>query len=139
MDVICYEKSDIGVSSEKPEKFRDDSFPVDFFGREQWESICEVELELPTEEAIGDVSTSEVFIIDTILDELLTEIEVLLFWMERHNRELVVYSVILNEVRDLPRNDEQMLRRLSMTESWRMTGIKRTNYMQDRGNTKQKV
>ena len=117
MDVIFYEKSDIAISSEKPEKLRDDSFPVDFFGREQWESICEVESELPTEEAIGDVSTSEVFVIDTILDEILTEIEVLLFWMERHNRELVVYSVILNEVRDLPRNDEQMLRRLSMTES----------------------
>ena len=87
MDVIFYEKSDIGVSSEKPEKLRDDSFPVDFFGREQWESISEIKPELATEEAIGDISTSEVFVIDTILDEILTEIEVLLFWMERHGEE----------------------------------------------------
>ena len=87
MDVIFYEKSDIGVSSEKPEKLGDDSLPIDTLGREQWESISEVELELPTEEAIGDISTSEVFVIDTILDEILTEIEVLLFWMESHKSE----------------------------------------------------
>ena len=87
MDVVLDEKSDIAISSEKPEKLRDDSFPIDTLGREQWESISEVELELPTEEAIGDISTSEVFVIDTILDEILTEIEVLLFWMERHGEE----------------------------------------------------
>ena len=87
MDVIFYEKSDIAISSEKPEKFCDDSFPVDFFRREKWESICEVESELPTEEAISDIATSEIFIVYTILDELLTESEVLLFWMERHGEE----------------------------------------------------
>ena len=88
MDVILYEKSDIGVSSEKPEKLGDDSLPIDTLGREEWKSISEVKPELATEEAIGDIPTSEVFVIDTILDEVLTEIEVLLFWMESHNREL---------------------------------------------------
>lgn len=87
MDIILYEKSDIGVSAKEPEKLSDDSLPVDTLRSEQWESICEVESKLPTEEAISHISTSEIFIIDSFLYELTTEIEVLLFWVDRHNDE----------------------------------------------------
>ena len=43
MDIIFDEESDIAVSAKKPEKLRDDSFPVDFLGREEWESVFEIE------------------------------------------------------------------------------------------------
>ena len=94
MDVIFYEKSDIAVSSEKPEKLGDDSFPVDFFRREKWKSICVVEPELPTEEAVGDIPTSEIFVVDTVFDEFLTEVEILLFWMERHRKKVMEYVLL---------------------------------------------
>ena len=87
MDTILDEKSYIGVSAEEPEKLSDDSFPVDTLRGEKWESIWKIEPKLPTEEAIRDISTSEIFIVDTIFDEISTEIEVLLFWMERHRKE----------------------------------------------------
>ena len=92
MDIILYEKSDIGVSAEEPEKLSDDSLPVDTLRREQWESVREVESELSCEEAIGDITTSEIFIIDSAFDEFSTEIEVLLFWMDRHNDECKYHS-----------------------------------------------
>lgn len=92
MDIILYQKSDITVSSEKPEKFGDDSFPVDLFRREKGKSIREVESELSTEEAIRHISTSEVFVIDTVFDKFASEVEILLFWVERHNNEGIVIS-----------------------------------------------
>jgi hypothetical protein len=86
MDVIFDEESDIRVSSEKPEKLSDDSLPVDFLGREKRESIREVKSKLSSEKAIRDISTSEIFVIDTIFDEIATKIEVLLFWVKRHEK-----------------------------------------------------
>ena len=84
MDTILDEKSYIGVSAEEPEKLSDDSLPVDTLGSKEWKTLIKLKPKLPTEEAIRDISTSEIFIIDTIFDEISTEIEVLLFWMERH-------------------------------------------------------
>ena len=86
MDIIFDQEANIRISSEKPEKLGDHSFPVDFFRREKRESIYEVEPKLPTEEAIGDITTSEIFVIYTILDEFLTESEILGFWMESHRK-----------------------------------------------------
>ena len=104
MDIILDEESDIGVSAEKPEKLCDDSLPVDLFGRKEWESVCEIESELSSEETIGDIPTSEIFIIDTVFDEILSEIEILLFWMERHERKmrLSFFFVILTEEGSAP-------------------------------------
>ena len=87
MDTILDEKSYIGVSVEEPEKLSDDSLPVDALRGEKWESLIKLKTKLPTEEAIRDISTSEIFVIDTIFDEISTEVEVLLFWMERHRKE----------------------------------------------------
>ena len=87
MDTILDEKSYIGVSAEEPEELRYYSFPVDTLRGEKWESLIKLNTKLPTEEAIRDISTSEIFIVDTICDEISTEVEVLLFWMERHRKE----------------------------------------------------
>jgi hypothetical protein len=84
MHSILDEKSDIRVSSEKPEKLSHDSLPVDTLGREKWKSILEFEAKLSSEEAIGHIPTSEIFIIDTVFYEISPEIEILLFWMDRH-------------------------------------------------------
>jgi hypothetical protein len=86
---VLDEKSDIRVSAEKPEKLGDDSFPVDTLGREEWESILEFESKLPAEETICHISTTEIFVIDAMIDELATEIEILLFWMDRHRSEVL--------------------------------------------------
>lgn len=86
MDIIFDEESDIAVSAKEPEELGDDSFPVDFFRREEWESIREIESELSTEKAIGHISASEIFIIDTAVDKFTTEVEVLLFWVYWHRR-----------------------------------------------------
>ncbi len=86
MDIILDEETDIAVSTQKPEKFCHDSLPVDTLGREEWKSVSEVESELSPEETIGDISTSEIFIVDTIFDEFSTEVEVLLFWMDFDHR-----------------------------------------------------
>lgn len=84
MHIILDEKSDIRIPSEKPEKFGHDSFPVYFFCREEGKSIRKVESKLSSEKTIRHIATSEVFIIDSILDQFTTEIEVLLFWMVGH-------------------------------------------------------
>lgn len=94
MDIILDEKSDIAVSSEKPEKLSDDSLPVDFLRREERKSLFEIEAKLSTEKTIRHISTSEIFIIDTIFDEISTEVEVLLFWMERHRSEDLCHACI---------------------------------------------
>jgi hypothetical protein len=86
VDVIFYEEANIRVSAKKPEKFCNDSFPVDFLGREKWESLTELEAKLPSEKTLRDITTSEVFVIDAILEEVSTEIKILLFWMDRHRR-----------------------------------------------------
>lgn len=86
MDTILDEESDIGVTSEKPEKFGDDSFPVDLLRREKRESIREVESELSSEKAIRHISTSEIFVIDTIFYQVSPEVEVLLFWVNWHGK-----------------------------------------------------
>ena len=85
MDTILDEKSDIGISAKEPEKLGDDSLPVDFLRREEWESITELEAKLSSEKTLRDVTTSKIFVIDTIFDEIATEIEILLFWMESHS------------------------------------------------------
>ena len=87
MHVILDEKSDIRISSEKPEKFGYDSFPVYFFCREERESIRKIESKLSSKKTIRHIATSEVFIIDSVLDQFTTEIEVLLFWMIRHGKK----------------------------------------------------
>jgi hypothetical protein len=87
MDIIFNEESDIGVSTEKPEKLGDDSFPVDFFRRKEWESFVEIETKLTSEKTIRDITTSEIFIIDSVFDELFSEVEILLFWVDRHRRK----------------------------------------------------
>jgi hypothetical protein len=85
MDVVLHEESDIGVTTEEPEELSDDPFPVDFFGGEEWESIREVESELSSKKTMSDVSASEILVVDTMLYELHTEIEILLFWVFRHS------------------------------------------------------
>lgn len=87
MDVILYEKSYIRIPSKEPEELGHDSFPVDFFGREQGESIREFESKLSTEETIGYIAGTEIFIIDTMFDKITTEIEILMFRMS-HKRVL---------------------------------------------------
>ena len=42
MDVVLDEESDIAVTTEEPEELGNHSFPVDFFGGEEWETIREV-------------------------------------------------------------------------------------------------
>jgi hypothetical protein len=87
VDTILDQKSDIRVSAKEPEELSDHSFPVDPLGREEWESILEFETKLPAEKAIRHISTSEIFVIDTIFDQVSTEVEVLFFWMDRHRRK----------------------------------------------------
>ncbi len=84
MDIILDEKANIGISTKKPKQLCDDSFPVDFFRREEWKAVLEIEAELATEKTIGHISTSEIFIINTMFDELTTEVEVLFFWVLWH-------------------------------------------------------
>ncbi len=84
MDIVLDQESDIGVSSEEPEEFSDYSFPVDFFGCEEWESIGKVEAELSAKKTIRHISASEIFVIYTIFYEIFSEVEVLLFWMNWH-------------------------------------------------------
>lgn len=87
MDIILGEKPDIRVPTEEPEELGNDSLPVDFFGREEWESISEIESELTSEETIRHIATSEVFVVYTVLDEVSPEVEVLVFWMDRHRKK----------------------------------------------------
>jgi hypothetical protein len=87
MYTVLDEKSDIAVSAEKPEKLCHDSLPVDTLGREKWKSLLEFEAKLPAEETICHISTTEIFIIDTIFYEISTKVEVLLFWMDRHREK----------------------------------------------------
>ena len=84
MDIILYEKSDIRVSAKKPEKLRNNSLPVNFFRREERETISEIESELATEKTIRYIPTSEVFIINSRFDKLSSEVEVLFFWVLWH-------------------------------------------------------
>jgi hypothetical protein len=81
MDVILDKKSDIGISSEEPQELCDDTFPVDFFRREERKSILKIKTKLTSKKTICHISTSKIFVIGTILDEISPEIEVLLFWM----------------------------------------------------------
>ncbi len=87
MDVILDEESDIRVTTEEPEELGNHSFPVDFFGGEEWETIREVESELTSKKTICHIATSEILVIDTARDEVLPEVEVLLFWMNRHRKK----------------------------------------------------
>lgn len=91
MDIVLDEESDIRIPTEKPEELGHNSFPVDFFGREEWETILEIESELSPKETIGHIPTSEIFVIDTMIYELKSEIEVLLFWMERHSKNIMSF------------------------------------------------
>jgi hypothetical protein len=91
MDVVLDEESDIRVTSEEPQELSDDSFPVDFFRREEWKSICEIKAKLTSEKTIRHISTSEIFIIDTVFDKVSPEVEVLLFWMDRHRKNVRNY------------------------------------------------
>lgn len=84
MDIVFYEKSDIWVASEEPQKLRDHSFPVDFFRREQRKSIFKLKAKLSPKKTIRHISTSEIFVIDTVFYEVFSEAEVLLFWMKSH-------------------------------------------------------
>ena len=87
MDIILDEESDIGVSTEEPEELGNHSLPVDFFGREERKTISKIESELTSKKTIRHISASEVFVVDTVLDEVLTEVEILLFWVYRHRKE----------------------------------------------------
>jgi hypothetical protein len=87
MDVILDEESDIGVPAEKPEELSDDSLPVDFFGREEWKTLSKVKPELTSKKTIRHISTSEILVVDTVLDEVSPEVEVLLFWMDLSHRK----------------------------------------------------
>ncbi len=86
MDIILDEKSDIIIPSKKPEKLSHDSFPVDFFCCEEWKSLRELVAMLTTEETIGDITRTKIFIVDTMINEFSTEIEILKLWM-RHRRK----------------------------------------------------
>ena len=87
MDIILDEESNIRIPSQKPEKLSDDSFPVYTFGREEGKSISKIKSELSSEETIRDVSTSEVFVIDTIFNQISTEFEVLDFRVLAHKKK----------------------------------------------------
>ncbi len=82
MDTVLDEELDIRVPAKEPEELSHNSFPVDTFGREERESVIEVESELSSKETVGDITTSEILIVDTVLDKFSTKIEVLLFWVE---------------------------------------------------------
>ncbi len=86
MDIVLDEKSDIRIPSKKPEKFCYDSFPVDLLGGKKGETFFEFESELATKKTIGYISTSEILVVDTMLDEISTKIEILLFWVYRHRK-----------------------------------------------------
>jgi hypothetical protein len=91
MDIIFDEESDIAVSTEKPEKLRDDSFPVDFLCREKRKSLVKIETKLTSEKTIRHVTATEIFIIDSFFDELFPEVEVLLFWVYWHRKNVRNY------------------------------------------------
>jgi len=86
MDIILDEESDIAVPAEEPQELSDHSLPVDFFGCEEWKTLIKVESELTSEKTIRHISASEIFVVDTVLDEVSPEVEVLLFWMDRHRK-----------------------------------------------------
>ncbi len=86
MDVILDKESDIRVTTEEPEELSNHSFPVDFFGCEERETVSKVESELTSKKTIRHISTSEILVIDTVRDEVLPEVEILLFWMDRHRK-----------------------------------------------------
>ena len=86
MDVVLDEESDIAVTTEEPEELSNHSFPVDFFGCEERETVSKVESELTSKKTIRHISTSEIFVVDTVIYEILTEVEILLFWMDRHRK-----------------------------------------------------
>jgi hypothetical protein len=98
MDIIFDKESNIAISTEKPEKLSDDSLPVDFFRREKWESIFKVKAKLTTKKAIRHISTSEIFVIDTVFDELSTEIEILLFWVNNHKKRALNNARIIRKI-----------------------------------------
>jgi hypothetical protein len=91
----------IGVSAEEPEKLSHDTFPVDLLGREEWETVSEIETKLSSEKTIGDIATSEIFVVDTMLDQFATEIEVLLFWMDRHGYILNTTPRIISKIEEI--------------------------------------
>lgn len=93
MNIILNEESDIGVTSQEPEKLRDHSFPVDLLGRKEWEAISEVETKLSSEKTIRHITTSEIFVIDTVFGKVSTKVEVLLFWVDWHGSFLKNYSM----------------------------------------------
>lgn len=39
MDIIFDQEADIGLSSKEPDEFSYDSFPVNFFRREEWKTL----------------------------------------------------------------------------------------------------
>jgi hypothetical protein len=91
MDVILDQEPDIGVTTQEPQELCDDPLPVDFFGREEWESISKVESELSSEKTMRHVSASEILVIDTVIHEIHTEFEILLFWVYRHSKRVRNY------------------------------------------------
>ena len=91
MDIVLDEEPDIGVTTEEPEEFSDDPLPVDFFGSEQWESIGEVKPELSSKKTMCHVSAPEILVIDTVIHEIHTEVEILLFWVYRHRKKVRDY------------------------------------------------
>lgn len=91
MNIVLYKKTDIRITTKKPEKFCDDSFPVDLLGCEKWETFFEFKPELTTKETIGHISTSEIFVVDTMFDEVSTEVKILLFWMKRHRKNIMSF------------------------------------------------
>jgi len=88
MDVIFYEKTYVRVSTEEPDQLRNDSLPVDFLRRQQWKPILKVEAKLSPKKTVRYIATSEIFIIDSIFDQIESEIEILLFWMLSHRRKI---------------------------------------------------